>query len=62
MRHGSQVIVFLVVLCLVFGLAGSVVGQQITKVYVPYEKLRGILEGEPEGVFLPYEGIYRVRR
>ena len=53
---------FVAVLCLVFGLVGSAVGQQITKVYVPYEKLRGILAGEPEGVFLPYhefESLWR---
>jgi len=36
--------------------------QQVRKIYVPYEKLRGILEGQPEGIFLPYEEFEKLWR
>ncbi len=33
-----------------------------TKVYVPYEKLRGVFEAEGQGVFLPYDEFRRLWR
>ncbi len=57
-----------VVLCQVLGMIGLAFGEQdqverqITKVYVSYEELRGILDGDPGGVFLPYgefEALWR---
>jgi hypothetical protein len=33
-----------------------------TKVYVPYEKLRGVFEADKQGVFLPYDEFQRLWR
>ena len=33
-----------------------------TKVYVPYEKLKGVFEADKQGVFLPYDEFQRLWR
>ncbi len=46
--------VYALILGLVCSLAPAQQAREPSKVYVPYEKLKGVFESEQQGVFLPY--------
>jgi len=55
-----SVLMLLVILCTAtFGASGAS-GKLPSKVYVPYEKLKDVIGGDKQGVFLPYDEFQRL--
>jgi len=51
----------LMAMCLLIGPAAAQEASTIpAKVYVPYEKLKGVFETEKQGIFLPYKEFQRL--